>query len=359
MTPTTVNRTTLRVVIAPDEFGGTLSAVDAAEAIAQGWSVSRPGDRVRLLPQSDGGPGFVAVLQAAGVVSVRFLRVPGPLGRPVDAAVGHGADGTVYLEAAQACGLHLLGRAPDPSSACAASTAGVGTMLAAAVSSGATRIVVGLGGSATTDGGKGAVDALGGIDVARAQLSGIDLVVASDVDNPLLGAAGAAAVFGPQKGADPTTVTFLETRLTDWAATLGDAVADLPGAGAAGGLGAALLALGGHRRSGADVVAEATGRRRQIAAADVIVTGEGRYDEQTARGKVIAALAAEASGTPLIVLAGQVRGTPDIAGVTAVRSVAAHAGSVERALQRPRETLMGLAADVASTVDTIEGVMRE
>jgi glycerate kinase len=299
------------------------------------------------------------VLRAAGVVSVRRLRVRGPLGQPVDAAIGHGFDGTVYLEAAQACGLHLLGRTPDPWSARAASTAGVGTMLAAALGSGAARIVVGLGGSATTDGGMGAVDELGGIDVARARLRGVDLVVASDVDSPLLGAAGAAAVFGPQKGADPATVAFLEERLTGWAAALGDTVADMAGAGAAGGLGAALLALGGHRMPGADVVADATGRAGQIADADVIVTGEGRYDEQTARGKVIAALAAEADGTPVIVLAGQVGGTPDIAGVTAVRSMTAHAGSVEGAMQRPRETLAALAADVARTVDTIEGVMRE
>ncbi len=358
MTPT-VDRETLSVVIAPDEFGGTLSAVDAASAIADGWLSSRQADRVRLLPQSDGGPGFIAVLQAAGVVTVRTLRVPGPLGDPVDATIGYGADGTMYLEAAQACGLHLLGREPDPSSARAATTAGVGTMLASAVASGAGRIVVGLGGSATTDGGRGAVEELGGIGAARARMNGIDLVVASDVDNPLLGPAGAAAVFGPQKGADPVTVQDLESRLTDWAASLGDAVASMPGAGAAGGLGAALLALGGRRRSGADVVAEATGRRRELADADVIVTGEGRYDEQTARGKVIAALAAEAGGTPVIVLAGQVRGTPDVVGVTAVRSVADFAGSVDAAMRSPREMLAGLAAEVARTVATIEGVMRE
>ncbi|GEE03388.1 hypothetical protein nbrc107696_38340 [Gordonia spumicola] len=347
----------LHVVVAPDEFGGTLSAVEAAHAIADGWLSARPGDRVRLIPQSDGGPGFVAVLAAADIVETTTVTVAGPLGASVDAAVGVAADGTVYLETAQACGLGLLGVRPDPSTAVAATTRGVGMLLSHALTSGASRIVVGLGGSATTDGGRGALDELGGLAQARARFRGVELTVASDVDNPLLGPAGAAAVFGPQKGADEATVELLEARLEEWARELG--TADEPGAGAAGGLGAALLAVGGTRRSGAELVAEATGRREALAAADVIVTGEGRYDAQTARGKVIAALAAHAGGTPVIVLAGQVDSDPGIEGVTMVRSLVDAAGSLDRALADASTILRYVARRAAAEFDQSRGVMRE
>ncbi len=349
----------LSVVIAPDEFGGTLTASEAAKAIAEGWRSARPGDRLTLLPQSDGGPGFVDVLHDAGVVDVEVVAVAGPLGDRVDASIGVGPDDTFYLEAAQACGLALLGRPPSPETAMAASTSGVGELLRHAAAAGARRIVVGLGGSATTDGGRGALEALGGVDAARARLQGLDLIVASDVDNPLLGAAGAATVFGPQKGADEVTVRALEERLRAWVGTLGDGVAESAGAGAAGGLGAALLAVGGRRRAGADVVAEATDRADVIARADLVVTGEGRYDEQTARGKVVAGLAAEAHGTPVIVLAGQVRGTPSIDGVALVRSVSDVAGSTARAMAEPHAMLAGTAARVASDLASIRGMMRE
>lgn len=343
----------------PDSFGGTLSAVEAAAAISAGWVTGRPGDVVTPAPQSDGGPGFVDVLTAAFGGEQRVDTVTGPLGAPVRATwLLH--DGTAYLESAQACGLNLAGP-PTPASALAATTAGVGDLLLAALRAGARAVVVGLGGSATTDGGRGALDRLGGLDAARRLLADVDLVAATDVDNPLLGPDGAAAVFAPQKGADPRTVAILEERLTQWAARLhaetaaSGPVADTqPGAGAAGGLGAALFACGARRTSGAELVAEATHRRATIADSDLVVTGEGRVDEQTGRGKLVAVVAAEArdEGTPVIVLAGQSTLTGDDVAALAgpqgqVHSLAHHVGSVQQAMDEAAAGLRDLAADIA------------
>ena len=187
--------------------------------------------------------------------------------------------------------------------------AGVGQLIDAAIAAGG-RIVVGLGGSGCTDGGRALVDALGGLPAARARLAGVELIAATDVEHPLLGPMGAAAVFGPQKGADPATVVLLEARLAEWAAELnavaGRDVGAEPGAGAAGGIGAALLALGGRSESGAAVIAEHTGLAADVAAAELIITGEGRFDDQSLHGKVVSALAAGARDTPVLVLAGQV-----------------------------------------------------
>ncbi|MCF8589335.1 glycerate kinase family protein [Gordonia liuliyuniae] len=339
------------VVVAPDEYGGTLTATEAAAAIVDGWSSVRRDDRFDVLPQSDGGPGLVAVLAAAGAVAVHTARVSGPLGGPVIAQYGIALDGTAYVEAAQACGLAILGRQPSPETALAATTTGVGELLRIVIADGARRIVVGLGGSATTDGGRGALEVLGGPASAAELLRRVELVVASDVDNPLLGRHGAAQVFGPQKGADAATVAVLGARLAAWAddlARAGRDVRDSPGAGAAGGLGAALLAVGGRRRAGTDVVADATDRRRRLAAADLVITGEGRFDAQTAHGKVVAALAADARPTPVLVLAGQVSGQVEIDGVTGVWSVVEHVGSLDCAMNDPGPSLASLAARVAA-----------
>ena len=182
----------------------------------------------------------------------------------------------------------------------------------------------------------------------------VELIVATDVEHPLLGPMGAARVFGPQKGADEHTVTLLEDRLSDWATELDAAgrVSDLPGAGAAGGLGAALLALGARRESGAAVIAEHTRLADDLAAADLVITGEGRFDDQSLHGKVISALAAGAAGraTPVLVLAGQVAlDEPALrgAGVTAAFSLAEHAGSVQRAIEDAANQLTGLAERTA------------
>ena len=350
--------TGLAVLIAPDCFGDTLTAVQAAEAIAAGWTSVRGADRVTLAPQSDGGPGFVEVL-GSRLGGVQAATVHGPLGVWVDAHwVLHGD--TAYIECAQACGLTLLGRPPDPETAVTADTRGVGELVAAAVAAGARRIVVGLGGSATTDGGRGLIEALGAgtasigdaLTAARDLLADVDLIAASDVEHPLLGPMGAATVFGPQKGADPATVTLLEQRMIAWAALLGAEVADRPGAGAAGGLGAALLALGGRREPGAAVIAEHTRLADDVAAADLIITGEGRFDDQSLHGKVVSALAggARERGTRVLVLAGQITLTPDAladAGVNAAHSVTDYAGSVQLAMDDAANQLTGLARRTA------------
>lgn len=357
-----------RVVIAPDEFGGTMTARAAAEAIAEGWRRARPGDLLDLLPQSDGGPGFVDVLSAAGVGRIVTVPAVGPLGEPVVARLLLDRR-SAYLESAQVCGLHLLGEdGPDTRSAWEADTSGLGMLLTAAVAAGAQRIVVGLGGSATTDGGRGACATIGGWDDARALLTGVEVVAATDVTNPLLGPTGAAAVFGPQKGADAATVDRLEDRLAAWADVLERdrrPVRDLPGAGAAGGLGAFLLALGGRRRAGASVVADVTDRAARIAVADLLITGEGRFDRQTAYGKVIAAVAADAAAAavPVIVIAGQIADGATVDGVDAGYSMARFAGCVDRAMAHPAQVAAEVAEHIARTwVPTrgkAEGGMRE
>jgi glycerate 2-kinase len=345
----------MRVLIAPDCYGDSLTAVQAAHAIADGWHAARADDRLTLAPQSDGGPGFVDVL-ASRLGERRAARVSGPLAADVDAEwVYDPPSATAYLECAQACGLAQLPDGPTVETALAAHSTGVGQLVGEALAAGARRIVVGLGGSSCTDGGRGLVDALGGLEAARDRLAGVQLIAATDVEHPLLGPMGAAAVFGPQKGADPATVQVLERRLTDWAAELAAAagrdVANEPGAGAAGGLGAALLALGGRRESGAAVVAEHTDLAADLAAAETIVTGEGRFDDQSLHGKVVSALAAGAGSAEVLVLAGQVTlddAALHAAGIAAAHSIADYAGSVQLAMDDAANQLTGLARHTAA-----------
>lgn len=349
----------MRVVLAPDGFGSTLTAAEAVAAMADGWGSARPDDVLVPAPQSDGGPGFVDVLatafkaaaveenDAAAAGFVRTARISGPLGAQVESrrlVVG----GTVYIESAQGCGLHLLGGRHDPATAWSADSHGAGELILAAVRDGATRVVVGLGGSACTDGGAGAASAFGGPAAMREALAGVDVVAASDVRNPMFGPDGAAAVFGPQKGADATTIARLDARLRRWCAELEDAtgvaVADLAGAGAAGGLGGLLLAVGGRMVPGATIVGESTGRAREIAMADVVVTGEGRVDLQSQRGKVVSHVIGEAveRATRVVVIAGQVEvdePTWRSWGADAVWSVSDVAGSVEASMADPARSL--------------------
>lgn len=348
---------TLRVLIAPDSYGESLTAVQAAAVIAAGWHRSRPGDRLAIAPQSDGGSGFISVL-ASQVGQVRHVRVAGPLTADVDAEwVFDSGTRTAYLECAQACGLARLDGPPTAETALATHSRGVGQLIASALEAGAERIVVGLGGSASTDGGRGVIDELGGLAGGRGRLAGVELIAATDVEHPLLGPWGAARIFGPQKGADAATVTALENRLGQWATELdaaaGRTVSAESGAGAAGGIGAALLALGGVRQSGAAIVADHTGLADAIAAADLVVTGEGKFDEQSLHGKVVGALAdtARSRRIPVLVLAGQV----DLAeaalapvGILAARAIADYAGSVRLAVVDATNQLMGLAAMIAA-----------
>jgi glycerate 2-kinase len=366
----------VRVVIAPDSFGGTLTAVEAAQAIARGWRTAAPGDALALLPLSDGGPGFVDVLAAALPGSeVRTVVVEDPLARPVEARWLLDG-GVAYVESAAACGLHLLTLAErDPR---ATTTYGVGQLVVAALDAGARRVVVGLGGSATNDGGAGLLAALGvarldaggarlppgGAALAEtARLEGapdprlarVGLVAATDVDAPLLGLFGASAVYGPQKGAGADDVQLLDAALTRWADLLeehlGVVVRDRPGAGAAGGLGAALYALGAERLPGLPLVADAVGLAAAVEVADLVVTGEGSLDPTSLRGKVVSGVAAVAaeSAVPCVAVAGQVsvgRREAAAAGIEAAYAVADAVG-LEAALGRPAEELTALAGRVA------------
>jgi glycerate 2-kinase len=346
----------LRMLVAPDSYGDSLTAVEAAAAIAAGWNQVRPGDQFIVAPQSDGGPGFVDVL-ASRLGERRHLQVCGPLTDNVQAQwVRDARSGTAYLECAQACGLAALGGPPTPQTALAAHSRGVGQLIAAAFEAGATRIVVGLGGTASTDGGRGLVEELGGLEAGRRRLAGVEVIAACDVEYPLAGPWGAARIFGPQKGADPATVAVLEERMATWAGEL-DAAAGRPvsvesGAGAAGGIGAALLALGGRCESGASIIAEHTGLADDLSAADLVITGEGTFDEQSLHGKVVGALAAAAHSAhvPVVVLAGQVALDEQAwrsAGILAAFAVSDYAGSVGLALADAANQLMGLAAQVA------------
>jgi glycerate kinase len=308
----------MRVLVAPDKFAGTLSAVEAAEAIATGWRRHAPDDELDLVPMSDGGPGFVDVLHNALGGSVEPVVVRGPFGDPVPAEVLL-VDGTAYLESAQACGLHLTGA----QGAERASTYGVGELVVAARDAGARTVVVGLGGCGTTDGGAGLLAALGAtadrpLDQGVAALAGITrldvpdagvaLVAASDVDNQLTGLFGATKTFGPQKGIPEERPPYVDGLLEELAAAAGPRVALEKGAGAAGGLGYALLLLGGERRPGLDLVAAATGLAERARAADLVVTGEGAFDFSSRAGKVpygVATVAAEAI-RPCVALAGKV-----------------------------------------------------
>jgi glycerate kinase len=370
----------VRVLVCPDKFAGTLTAGQAAAAIAAGWRAGTPEDVVSVRPLADGGPGFLDALGAALDQAVlRPVPTRGPLGAPVVGTVLLSGR-TAYAEAAQACGLQLIEEAHrDPTRA---TTYGVGLLVTAAVDTGATTVVIGLGGSATTDGGAGMLAALGaapvgadGVDLppggaALAQcvglagaprLGGAMLVGASDVDNPLTGPHGAPAVFGPQKGVTPDQVSLLDSALNRYAAVLErslpvcpEGLADLPGAGAAGGLGAAILACGGRIVSGFALVASAVGLDAALDACDLVVTGEGSFDDQSLHGKVVCgvAAAARARRLPCVVLAGRVSADPRAAtdaGVTHAYGLIDHLdGDLTRALAQPAASLRSLAATVAA-----------
>lgn len=320
----------MKVVAAFDSFKGSLSSRAAGEAAAAGVLDASPGAEVVVVGIADGGEGLVDALLVGGGQEVLADAVD-PFGRPVRA--GHAVldDGTVVVEAARTTGLHLVGIV-DSGVPLRASSYGLGTAVAAALASNAPRVLVGLGGSATTDGGTGLLAALG----ARLELGGRDprtgnllpdvrgvealpdlrrVEVLTDVTSPLLGPTGAARMFGPQKGADPAQVALLEEHLARWAGLLAAAagrgvadVADVPGAGAAGGLGAALVACGARLVPGFARVADLVGLGDALTGADLVLTGEGSFDAQSALGKGPVGVAdlARRHGVPVVVLAGRV-----------------------------------------------------
>lgn len=323
----------MRVLVAPDKFKGSLTAVEAAEAIRRGVLAARPDAQVVMLPVADGGDGTVDAVVAAGFER-RAVQVAGPTGEPVRASFAVRGT-TAVVEMAEASGLRRLpGGRP---AALTASSAGTGQLVVAALDAGARQIVLGIGGSATTDAGAGLAQALGvrlldelgqelppgGAALLRLdrvdtsdldlRLRGATVTVACDVDNPLVGPRGAAAVYGPQKGADPQDVAVLDAALSRFAEVvsrdLGIDVAQLPGAGAAGGLGAGAVAfLGAQLTPGIGLLLDIVGFDQLVRGADLVITGEGSLDEQSLHGKapVGVAAAARRAGVPVIALAGRV-----------------------------------------------------
>ena len=324
----------MKIVIAPDSFKDSLSAEKVADAIAAGLSDVLPDAQLITCPMADGGEGTVDAIVAAGNGQLRRQRVQGPLGAPVEAHWGWLPDSrTAIIEMAEASGLQLVARSERD--ACISSTFGTGQLIKAALDAGAQRIILAIGGSATNDAGAGALQALGlglfdeqgeslvqgGLalaNVARIELAGLDprlaevrFEIAADVNNPLCGEHGASAIFGPQKGAAPEQVRLLDSALSHFAdhcaTVLPNDVRDEPGSGAAGGLGFAAKAfLGAQFRAGVDVVAELVGLADAVKGADWVITGEGRFDAQTLRGKTPFGVAriAQAQGVPVVVLAG-------------------------------------------------------
>lgn len=336
----------MRVICAPDSFKESLTAAQAAAAMARGVRRASPDAVVVELPMADGGEGFVDALASALSADVREIALTDALGRPARGSYALAGD-VAIVEVAQAVGLGAI--EPGERDILSSSSAGVGTLIAAALDAGARRLVVGLGGSATNDGGAGMLSALGvrfldaagdavaptpsglsrlaSVDAAGLdrRLAGVRVEAACDVTAPLCGPGGASAVFGPQKGATPEQVPVLDAllgRLADVAGKGAEAL--LPGAGAAGGLGWALLAFcGATTRPGIELVAELTGLDAHVRDADLVLTGEGSVDAQTLQGKTPAGVArvAAAHGVPVVVLAGRVADDADVlldAGVTAL-----------------------------------------
>jgi glycerate kinase len=325
------------VLIAPDKFRGTLTAAQAAHAVGSGWRRARPSDTLVEVPMADGGEGTLDAMVEALDGARHRASVHGPLGDPVEAEYGivSGSSGvTAVVEMARASGLGLIGEARrDPTRT---STGGTGELIRATLGHGPAEVIVCIGGSATNDGGAGMAQALGVrmlnasggeigpggaslLDLDRIDVSDLEpavtrtrFLVACDVDNPLTGPRGASVVFGPQKGATSADVLLLDRALGHLAAViyrdLALDVRDLAGGGAAGGLGAGLVAfLGAHLRPGVELVMDAVGLGRRLAAADLVVTGEGALDQQSLHGKVPDGVtgAARAAGVPAIVLCGR------------------------------------------------------
>jgi glycerate kinase len=357
----------LRVVIAPDSFKGSLPAGRAAEALAAGWASVRPGDLIELLPQADGGEGTLDAMQAAvPAANRRTVEVTGPDGRPVDADWLLLPGGEAVVEFAQSSGLPLM-RVPD---AVGATSFGLGEVIAAALRE-ADSLVIGLGGSATTDGAAGALQALGlvlrdanGAPLGRgggalAALASVDrsallapppggVRLLTDVTNPLLGPAGAAATFAPQKGASPDDVVLLEAALSRWAEVLGGEP-DAAGAGAAGGAGFGFAsAWGAVLVPGSTEVARLSGLEAAVREADVLITGEGRFDATSLGGKVVGhALDVAPAGVGVAVVAGQVDAVPPRAGASTV-SLTELAGSAGAAMAEPARWLRAAGELVAN-----------
>ena len=370
----------MKIVIAPDSFKDSLSAAGVAQAIAEGWAEVWPDAHVLQCPMADGGEGTVDAVLAACKGQLRRQTVRGPLGDSVEARWGWLADShTAMIEMAEASGLQLV--APGQRDACSSTTYGTGELVRAALDAGAQRIILAIGGSATNDGGAGAMQALGvqlldserqplpagGLALARLahisleqldpRLSQVRFEIAADVNNPLCGPHGASSIFGPQKGASPEHVVQLDAALGHFAdhcaLVLRQDVRDEPGSGAAGGLGFAAKAfLAAQFRPGVEVVAELVGLDEAVGGADLVITGEGRFDAQTLRGKTPFGVAriAQRQGVPVVVIAGTLGDGYEqmyAHGVDAAFALPAGPMSLEQACHEAPRLLRARASDIA------------
>jgi glycerate kinase len=374
-------KTLKKVVIAPDSFKESLSALAVADAIERGFSQIFPQVQYVKLPMADGGEGTVDSMVAATRGEIVHVEVTGPLGKPVQAFYGLLGDGvTAVIEMAAASGLHLAphGRR-DP---CITTSYGTGELMLAALDRGVKAIILGIGGSATNDGGAGMMQALGAglLDergqplppggaalarLAQIDLSGLDprlrrlsITAACDVDNPLCGDRGASAVFGPQKGATPQMVAQLDAALQHYGALLegitGREIVNQPGAGAAGGMGAALLGmLEARLRPGIEIVIETLRLEEAVRDADLVITGEGRLDSQSIHGKTPIGVArvAKRYGLPVVAIAGSL--APDYQvvhqhGIDAAFSVLDRIVTLDEALMEAAHNLEVTARNLAA-----------
>ena len=360
----------MRIVVAPDSFKGSIGAADAAAALAEGWRDARPGDELACVPLADGGEGTLEVLAAADPApSWHRLQVTGPGGGTVASCWLGLHQATACIELARASGLPLMA-APDP---LGAQTTGTGELIASALDAGARRVVIALGGSASTDGGTGALTALGArfLDaagqelragggalggLASADLTGLrplppgGAVCLTDVRAPLLGRRGAAAVFGPQKGAGPAQVAVLEAGLVRLAQVLGGDP-EAPGAGAAGGTGYGFAAAwGADITPGAAELCRIVGLDRELARADLVITGEGGYDATSCDGKVTGTVlsAAARAAVPAALVAGTISADPP-PGVVASVALAGLAGGAAAAIENPLRWLRAAGQLLART----------
>lgn len=368
-----------RIVIAPDSFKGTVMARDAARALAEGWQSVRPDDALLLVPQADGGEGTLDAI-AAGRPDARWstAEVAGPTGEPHPARWLMLPGGHAVVEVAESCGITLLphdGSGAPLLAPLTASTRGLGETIAAALDAGAIGVTIALGSSASTDGGLGALAALGlrlrdaagatlpdggGALAALAVLDDTDLRAApplgvtllTDTTARLTGPEGAAAVFGPQKGATPNEVALLDEALARAAALAGGSEHERPGSGAAGGTAWGFTRYwGASIRSGAETVAAITGLDQSLEGADLVITGEGRFDETSLRGKVVGAVAerAGAAGVDLAIVAGQADAAA--IGERRVVTLVGLAGSTADALAAPERWLREAGAALARALD--------
>ncbi|MCY7892881.1 glycerate kinase [Bacillus vallismortis] len=373
----------MKIIIAPDSFKESLSALEAADAIERGFQSVFPGADYRKLPMADGGEGTVQSLVDSTNGWIKEQVVTGPLGEPVKAFFGMMGDGkTAVIEMSAASGLHLV--PVERRNPLVTTTRGTGELMAAALDAGAEHLMIGIGGSATNDGGAGMIQALGGrlldesgreigpgggalsqlasLDISELdpRLENVKLEVACDVDNPLTGPKGAAAVFGPQKGATEDMVDVLDQNLAHFAdvaeKALGTASREIKGAGAAGGLGWSLLAfLDADLKRGIDIVLEAVDFEDEVQDADLVITGEGRIDSQTIYGKtpIGVAKAAKSYDVPVIGIAGSVSRDSDAVyqhGIDALFSIVPGAVPIEDAFEHAAEYMERTARDIAAAI---------